>query len=91
MPVSQSLLDILCCPSTKIPVKPLCDDAITQLNALIQERKLRYIDDSIVEETLSEALVTQNHELIYRVDDSIPVMLEERAISTDVLDCDKCD
>lgn len=91
MPVSQSLLEILCCPSTKVPVEPLCDEAISQLNALIDEHKLRYIDDTVVDKSISEALVTTNHELIYRVDDDIPVMLEERAISADILDCDKCD
>ena len=91
MPLNQSLLDILCCPSTKIPVKPLCGEAIDQLNELIRQGNLSYVDDTKVEAPLDEALVTTNHELIYRIDDGIPVMLEEKAISADILDCDKCD
>ena len=85
MAVDRKLLEILCCPVTKIPVKPLPQERLEALNALIDEGKAFYQDDSPVEGPVSEALITENEERIYLVDDGIPVMLEERAITTRAL------
>jgi uncharacterized protein YbaR (Trm112 family) len=39
----------------------------------------------VIAEPLQEALITESSRTIYRVDDGIPVMLEEQGINTDQL------
>ncbi len=80
MALDRKLLDVLCCPISKQPVYPLTRDQLTRANEAIAAGELRYLDDSPVSEALEEGLVTDNGERIYRVDDGIPIMLEERAI-----------
>lgn len=81
MSVDRKLLEILCCPVTKIPVEPLPRERLEALNALIQDGQAHYQDGTPVTETVREALITENGERIYLVDDGIPVMLEERALT----------
>lgn len=82
MPISQELLQILCCPSSKTPVVLLGAGQLAHLNACIEAGSVRYADGSPVEQPLSEGLVTTDRLTIYRIDDSIPVMLVDRAIPT---------
>ncbi|MBT6274891.1 MAG: Trm112 family protein [Chromatiales bacterium] len=86
MPVDGKLLEILCCPVTKIPVKMLGKDKLAELNRLVEAGSVRYADGSTVDKKLGEGLVTENGTTVYRVDDGIPVMLEEQAIPTAPLD-----
>jgi len=80
MAIDRKLLDILCCPVTGVPLEVLDKDRLNKLNARIAAGEVRYISDEPVEQPLQEALITENGERIYRVDDGIPMMLEERAI-----------
>ncbi len=81
MAIDRKLLDVLCCPVTKQPVRVMKRDEITALNERIQAGEVRYQDDEPVDTPLTEGLITDNEERVYRVDDGIPVMLEERAIN----------
>lgn len=83
MPVDRKLLEILRCPVTKLPVKTLSKDRIRKLNQLISEGEVDYVDGSIVDKPVDEALITENDRTIYRVDDSIPIMLEDQGIPTE--------
>jgi uncharacterized protein YbaR (Trm112 family) len=83
MPISEQLLEILVCPRTKTPVKMLPEAEVKRLNELVAAGKLRYQDESVVEEPLREALVTVDGKTAYRIDDDIPVMLIERGIAVD--------
>jgi len=80
MSVDKSLLEILCCPVTKIPVKMLSADKLADLNERVAKGEVRYLDGNAVTDALDEALITENETTIYRVDDGIPVMLEEHGI-----------
>jgi len=80
MAIDRKLLDILCCPVTGVPLETLDKDRLRQLNARIAAGEIRYLNDEPVDQPLQEALITENGERIYRVDDGIPMMLEERAI-----------
>ncbi len=86
MPINQQLLEILCCPSTKIPVTILEKDALEALNKKITKGSVIYHDGSVVDSPLAEALITKNNELIYVIEDSIPIMIEEKSISADFID-----
>ncbi|WP_290647857.1 Trm112 family protein [Aquisalimonas sp.] len=85
MAIDRKLLDILCCPVTKIPVEPLPKKRLDELNALIEEGRVQYQDGTAVTGPVTEALITENGERIYLVEDGIPVMLEERAITARAL------
>ncbi len=56
---------------------------LARLNAAVQSGRLRYADGSAVDTELEEGLVTTDGRTVYRIDDSIPVMLVEQAIRTD--------
>jgi len=83
MPVDRKLLEILRCPVTKLPVNTLSKDRVRKLNQLISEGDVNYVDGSVVDKPLDEALITENDRTIYRVDDSIPIMLEDQGIPTE--------
>jgi len=85
VPIDRKLLDILCCPVTGVPLKLLRKDQLSALNTLIAAGKARYFNDDVVTTPLQEALITENGERIYRVDDGIPIMLEDRAIPGRIL------
>jgi uncharacterized protein YbaR (Trm112 family) len=80
--VDKSLLEILCCPVTKIPVKMLGTEKLAELNKRIGVGEVRYVDGTHVDSALAEALITENGTTIYPIDDGIPVMLEENGITT---------
>lgn len=56
-------------------------DELKALNTRIETGEVHYQNDTPVETTLTEGLITTNDERIYRIDDGIPIMLEERAIT----------
>jgi len=80
MPIDRKLLEILCCPVTKRPVLPLSPDKLQRLNSLIEADELQYADGSKIDGPLKEALITDNSTTIYRIEDGIPVMLEDESI-----------
>jgi uncharacterized protein YbaR (Trm112 family) len=82
MPVKADLLEILCCPLTKVPVKLASAGAIAAVNGRIASGEVRYETGAAVSEPLEEALVTVDAERLYAVKDSIPVMLVDESIPT---------
>jgi uncharacterized protein YbaR (Trm112 family) len=50
------------------------------LNENIAQGKVNYADGTIVEKALEEALITEDGQTVYRVDNEIPVMLPEKGI-----------
>ena len=81
MAIDRKLLDVLCCPVTKQPVRALARAELKSLNERIAGGEVYYQDETPVESPVEEGLITANEERVYRVDDGIPVMLEERAIN----------
>ncbi|MEM7280866.1 MAG: Trm112 family protein [Pseudomonadota bacterium] len=80
--MDKKLLDILCCPVTKQPIKLLSIEKLGVLNEKIASGGIRYVDESLVEGDFSEALITLDESTIYPVQDGIPLMTEERGILT---------
>ena len=85
MSVDPRLLEILVCPITKVSVQMLGKQKLAVLNRAIAEGGVRHMDGAVVDMPLDEALVTSDGRTVYRVDDGIPVMLEDLAIATEQL------
>lgn len=83
MPIDKELLDILCCPKTKIDVQMLDHSQLKNLNDKIKAKKIKYASGETVDETLEEALITIDKKSVYRIDEGIPVMLIDQAIPFD--------
>jgi uncharacterized protein YbaR (Trm112 family) len=83
MSVDPRLLEILVCPITKVSVQMLGKQKLAALNRAIAEGGVRHMDGAVVDTPLDEALVTSDGRTVYRVDDGIPVMLEDLAIATE--------
>ena len=79
--MDQELLQILCCPQTKVPVELLSSPELEKLNRAIAEGKIKQIDGATLKKPVTEALITRDRKTIYRVDDGIPIMLIEQGIS----------
>jgi len=82
MPVDGKLLEILCCPVSKVPLKFLSEKKLEILNAAIAKSEALYVGGETIETALSEALITEDGKIMYAVNDGIPVLLEEEGIAT---------
>lgn len=80
--MDKRLLDILCCPVSKTPVRPTSKAELDALNRAIQTGRVDTVAGVAVRAPLEEALITTDRKVIYRVDDGIPVMLPEEGIGT---------
>lgn len=80
--MDKRLLDILCCPVSKTPLRPLSRSELEALNSAIGARKVMTVAGVAVTERVTEALITTDRKVIYRIDDGIPVMLPEEGIGT---------
>lgn len=80
--MDRKLLDILCCPSSRQPLALLESRGLDVVNRAIAAGEVQRVDGSAQDAALREALVTRDRKLVYRVDDGIPVLLAEEAIST---------
>ena len=79
--MDKKLLEILVCPSTKVPVRLLGRDKLAILNNTISNADVRHADGTRVDGGLSAALITEDGKTIYVIDDDIPIMLEDQAIA----------
>ena len=83
MPIDRQLLEILCCPVSKQGLRILDADQLGQINHQIAAGVVNNAGNDKVTVALSEGLITQNRQRIYRIDDNIPVMLESESIPAD--------
>ena len=80
--MDKRLLDILCCPVSKTPVRMLPRPALDALNRAIADGGVETVAGVAMAQPLDEALITTDNKVIYRIDDGIPVMLPEEGIGT---------
>lgn len=86
MPIDSRLLDILCCPTSRVALRTLDSAALERLNRQIATGGVKRIDGQSQTTALQEALITVDGQRIYRIDDGIPVMLADEAIATQQLE-----
>lgn len=80
--MDKHLLDILCCPVSKTPMRLLRSSELDALNRAIADNKVDTVDGQRVASALQAGLISIDRKVIYRIDDEIPVMLAEEGIGT---------
>ena len=80
--IDRRLLDILCCPVTKSPVRLLSSGELEALNRAIAGGTLRTEAGTPLNTGAVAGLITRDGRTIYRIEDDIPVMLTDEAIAT---------
>lgn len=84
--MDRKLLDLLVSPDTRQPLALLDSTGLDALNAAIATGTVVRADGSAQVQPLREALVTRDRKQVFRVDDGIPVLLAEEAITTAQID-----
>ena len=84
--MDRKLLDLLVSPDTRQPLMLLDSAGLEALNAAIASGQILRSDGSAQSAPLREALITRDRSHIYRIEDGIPVLLPEDAISTATLE-----
>jgi uncharacterized protein YbaR (Trm112 family) len=80
--MDRRLLDILCDPISKTPLKLLNKAQLEALNQAIRARAIQTTDGRNVSDEVTSGLITIDGKVVYRIDDGIPVMLADEAIGT---------
>ena len=78
--MDKRLLDILCCPVTREPLRLLNRGELDTLNRAIAAGGVVSADGSGWALPVQSALLTRRGDRIYRIEDDIPVMLPELAL-----------
>jgi len=86
MSIDRRLLDILCCPVSKSPLKQLSKEQLRTLNEAIAGGKVAFVDQRPVTSALQDGLIAEDGKVLYRIEDDIPVLLPEEGIGTTQLD-----
>ncbi|MFK7958410.1 MAG: Trm112 family protein [Lysobacterales bacterium] len=84
--LENKLLEILACPVSNSALLPLSLSLQETLNRAISGGNVLYVDGSPVQETLDQGLITEDKQVIYRVENGIPQLLPDRGIGTTQLD-----
>jgi uncharacterized protein YbaR (Trm112 family) len=79
--MDQRLLDILCCPTTRQPLRLLNPEELAVLAREIDAGHVTTAVGRAVTDAPGGALITTNGRTIYRIEDDIPVLLADEAIA----------
>lgn len=80
MSVNPELLEILVCPETKQSVRLAPQELLDRLAREVQAGRLRTRGGDAVKHPILEGLLREDGQVLYPVDDGIPVMLIEESI-----------
>ena len=79
--MDKRLLDILCDPVTKSPVRALSAAELDALGRAVAAGKISTEGGAPLKAAPSAGLITRDGRTIYRIEDDIPVMLPDEAIA----------
>ena len=76
----DALLEIAACPDDHQPLQRASEASVQRLNQAISERSLRQRGGDLIDEAMSDAVVTTDHARAYPVRDGVAVLLIDAAI-----------
>lgn len=82
MAIDRRLLEILCCPVSRRPLRLLGKEQQRWLNEAIASGTVQDVDGRPVTVAFEAGLITDDAGVIYRIEDDIPVLLPEDGIGT---------
>jgi len=82
MAIDRRLLEILCCPVSRRPLRLLRADQQQWLNAAIGAGSVQDVNGRAVSAPFQAGLISDDGKVIYRIEDDIPVLLPEDGIGT---------
>ncbi len=82
MPLDPRFLSILCCPVSKRPLRALSRSRLAFLNDAVRAQTLLDVVGLRVTTVCSDALISDDDKVIYRIDDGVPVLLPDEGIGT---------
>ena len=80
--MDKRLLDLLVCPVSKAPLRPLSTGELAAVNRAIVAGEVATVTGTAVTAPLAAGLITRDRRVIYPVVDDIPVMLSDASIGT---------
>ena len=84
--MKKELLSIICCPISKQSLSFVTRKKLDELNKAINEGLIKTNEGNILNENITDALITDNGMIIYPIKDNIPVLLENKSIHLDQLE-----
>ncbi|HSN00919.1 MAG TPA: Trm112 family protein [Rudaea sp.] len=84
--MDKRLLDILCCPTTKQPLRLMTRAELDALNRAIAGGGARTGAAAPVTAAVVAGLITGDGRRVYRIEDDIPVLLADEAIAAEQLE-----
>ena len=80
MSFDTALLDIVCCPVTRLPLEVMPATRAERLNSMIGEHRIRNREGETVDGTAEQWLMTRDGKLAYPVRDGIPVLIDDQGV-----------
>ena len=84
--IDKELLEILACPETKEPIQVAAQALVDELNARIERGEVTNRGGARVERKIDGGLVREDRKYLYPIEDEIPIMLIDEAISLEGFD-----
>lgn len=78
--IDKDMLKILACPDNRMSLAVADKALLDKVNEAIGQGRIASRGGRLIEQPLQEALVREDHVLIYPIIDGIPVLLPDEAI-----------
>jgi len=82
MALDPRFLSILCCPVSKRALRAVSRSRLGFVNDAIRANSVQTVNGTLVSAPLSDALISDDDKVIYRIDDGVPVLLPDEGIGT---------
>lgn len=80
MALAKELLEIICCPESKQPLRLLERDIVERFNEKIRAGVVRNRGEKLLDREVSDVLMREDSQVFYPVREDIPILLIDEAI-----------